>query len=244
VIGELYEHALAGCARPDISRRRPLPVQRRLRESPGDKSILDRCQGPTLDIGSGPGRLTVALAERGIPALGIDITPYAVEVARSCGALVMLRDVFGRVPGTGRWATVLLADGNIGIGGDPSALLRRVGELLAPQGLALVEVGPPGTPLRREQVRLRHAGPAGARFPWAYVGADHICDVAGAAGLGDVRIWTVDGRWFAAIGCAQISPERAVATRLRNAHRPARRFLTGWLPERQTPNGTGRPDRE
>ena len=29
---------------------------------------------------------------------------------------------------------VLLADGNIGIGGDPAALLRRVSELLAPQG--------------------------------------------------------------------------------------------------------------
>ena len=104
MIGELYEHALAGWARPEIEHadgsRKPLPVDGWLRESPGDKSILDRCEGPTLDIGSGPGRLTVALAERGIPALGIDITPYAVDLARSSGALVMLRDVFDRVPGT------------------------------------------------------------------------------------------------------------------------------------------------
>src|SRR5712672_3022165 len=73
VIGELYEHALAGWARPEIEHadgsRKPLPVDGWLRESPGDKSILDRCEGPTLDIGSGPGRLTVALSERGIPAL-------------------------------------------------------------------------------------------------------------------------------------------------------------------------------
>jgi SAM-dependent methyltransferase len=146
VIGELYEHALAGRARPEIEHadgsRKPLPVDGWLSESPGDKSILDRCEGPTLDIGSGPGRLTVALAERGIPALGIDITPYAVDLARSSGALVMQRDVFDRVPGTGRWTTVLLADGNIGIGGDPAALLRRVAELLAPQGRALVELEP------------------------------------------------------------------------------------------------------
>jgi SAM-dependent methyltransferase len=138
VIGELYEHALAGWARPEIEHadgsRKPLSVDGWLHESPGDKSILDRCEGPTLDIGSGPGRLTVALAERGIPALGIDITPYAVDLARSSGALVMLRDVFDRVPGTGRWTTVLLADGNIGIGGDPAALLSRVAELLAPRG--------------------------------------------------------------------------------------------------------------
>ena len=138
MIGELYARALAGRARPDIEyadgSRTPLLVEGWLRESPGDRSILERCQGPTLDIGSGPGRLTVALSERGIPALGIDITPYAVDLARSAGALVMLRDVFDRVPGTGRWMTVLLADGNIGIGGDPAALLRRAGELLAPGG--------------------------------------------------------------------------------------------------------------
>src|SRR6516162_7413822 len=175
--------------RPEVEHadgsRRPLPVEGWLHESPGDKSLLDRCERPTLDIGSGPGRLTVALSERGIPALGIDITPYAVDLARSSGALVMLRDVFGRVPGTGRWMTVLLADGNIGIGGDPAALLRRAGELLAPEGHALVELEPPGAPLRREQVRLCHAGLASAWFPWAFVGADHIEDVARDAGLGE-----------------------------------------------------------
>ena len=216
MIGELYEHALAGRAKPEIEhadgRRIPLAVDSWLHATPGDKSILDRCEGPTLDIGSGPGRLTVALAERGIPALGIDITPYAVGLARSSGALVMLRDVFDRVPGTGRWGTVLLADGNIGIGGDPAALLRRVGELLAPNGRALVELDPPGAPLRREQVRLCHAGSASAWFPWAYVGADHIIDVAGEAGLGEVETWSVDDRWFASIAAEAIDSERTVAT--------------------------------
>src|ERR1039457_4814934 len=253
VIGELYEHALAGRARPEIEHtdgsRKPLSVDGWLHESPGDESIIDRCEGPTLDIGSGPGRLTVALNERGIPALGIDITPYAVDLARSSGALVMLRDVFDRVPGTGRWTTVLLADGNIGIGGGPAALLGRVAELLAPHGHAIVELGPPGpplgrapaalvgrvaellaphghaiveleppgSPLRREQVRLCHAGSASAWFPWAYVGADHITDVADDVGLGEVEIWTVDGRWFASIGASQISSERPLVTLLRHA---------------------------
>src|SRR5271156_358806 len=181
--------------RPEVERadgsRKPLAVEGWLQESPGDLSLLDRCEGPTLDIGSGPGRLTVALSERGIPALGIDITPYAIDLARSSGALVMLRDVFGRVPGTGRWMTVLLADGNIGIGGDPAALLRRAGGLLAPEGKALVGIEPPGAPLR--------AGVASAWFPGAFVGADHIEDVARDAGLGEVETWTVEGRWFASI---------------------------------------------
>jgi SAM-dependent methyltransferase len=226
VIGELYEHALAGWARPEIEHadgsRKPLPVDGWLHESPGDKSILDRCEGPTLDIGSGPGRLTVALAERGIPALGIDIPPYAVDLARSSGALVMLRNVFDRVPGTGRWTAVLLADGNIGIGGDPATLLHRVAELLAPQGRAIVELEPPGSPLRREHVRLCHGGSASAWFPWAYVGADHITDVANDAGLGEVEIWTVDGRWFASIGGCRICSEPAAVALLRDAYRAAR----------------------
>jgi SAM-dependent methyltransferase len=168
VIGELYEEELTG-------------------DVPGDQSMLDRCAGPTLDIGSGPGRLTLALAERGIPALGIDITPRAVGKARSNGALVMLRDVFDRVPGTGRWATVLLADGNIGIGGDPVALLRRVGELLAPDGRALVELDPPGEPPQL---------PDDTR---AYVGADQIAELAAAAGLRSVATWSAGDRWFAAL---------------------------------------------
>jgi SAM-dependent methyltransferase len=220
MIGELYEHALAGRARPDIEHadgsRVPLAVDGWLHATPGDKSIIDRCDGPTLDIGSGPGRLTVALAERGIPALGIDITPYAIELARSSGALVMLRDVFDHVPGTGRWATVLLADGNIGIGGDPAALLRRVAELLAPSGRAIVELEPPGKPLRREQVRLCSADLTSAWFPWAYVGADDIESVAAEAGLGTVETWSVDGRWFASISAGYMetshSAERAVVS--------------------------------
>jgi len=200
VIGELYEHALAGYARPEIEHadgtRSPLHVDHWLHVRPGDASIMDRCTGPTLDVGSGPGRLTIALGERGIPVLGIDVTPYAVQLARAAGALTLLRDVFGRVPGAGRWMTVLLADGNIGIGGDPVTLLRRVSELLTPRGKALVEVQPPGAELRSEQIRLRHGARTSAWFPWAYVGADQIAKLAVEADLSEVETWTVHGRWF------------------------------------------------
>jgi SAM-dependent methyltransferase len=203
VLGELYEAALAGTVQAEVEHtdgtRMPLAVDQWIDAAPGDKSLVDRCHGPTLDVGSGPGRLTVALAERGVPALGIDVTPYAVKMAQSSGALAMLRDVFGHVPGAGRWKTVLLADGNIGIGGDPAALLQRVSELLAPGGQALVEVQPPGVPLRLERVRLRRADTTGAWFPWAYVGADQIGGIARDGGLVLRETWTANGRWFAAL---------------------------------------------
>jgi SAM-dependent methyltransferase len=163
---------------------------------PGDASLIDRCGGPTLDVGSGPGRLTVALAERGVLALGIDVTPPAAHQAHLVGALTLQRDVFGRVPGTGRWMSVLLADGSIGIGGDPVALLRRVAELLAPRGQALVEVEPPGQELRRERARLWDGTPAGDWLPWAHVGLEQLSGIAGQAGLSSGETWSSNGRWF------------------------------------------------
>jgi len=141
---------------------------------------------------------------------------HAVRIARSAGSLTLLRDVFSRVPGTGRWMIVLLADGSIGIGGDPTALLHRVAELLAPLGQALVEVQPPGRELRRERVRLRlshrHGQQAGEWFPWAHVGADQLAGIAAEAGLSPAESWSSGGRWFAtlrkACGSEQLRPAR------------------------------------
>jgi SAM-dependent methyltransferase len=206
MIGELYEQALAGTAWPQIEHSdghaSPLAAQRWMNEIPGDESMLDRCAGPTLDVGAGPGRLTVALAERGVPALAIDVTPRAVALARSSGALALQRDVFGPVPGAGRWATLLLADGNIGISGDPVALLRRARELLRPAGSVVAEVGPPGTRSGREHVRLRTVTGTGPWFPWAWISIEQLAAVSSATGLSIIQSWSASGRWFALLGRA------------------------------------------
>ncbi len=201
MLGELYEQALVGLEHPVVEHQdgnaTPLAARRWLHAVPGDDSLLRRCSGPTLDVGAGPGRLTVALAERGVPALAIDVTPYAVSLARSRGALALQRDVFCSLPGTGRWATVLLADGNIGIGGDPAVLLRRIRDLLRPGGTIVAEVEPAGLPLRREHVRLRTPDRCGAWFPWAWVGVDQIATLAESSDLQVALVWTDAGRLFA-----------------------------------------------
>src|SRR5581483_894332 len=43
-----------------------------------DRWLLDACQGPTVDLGCGPGRLVAALTERGVPALGVDNSARAI----------------------------------------------------------------------------------------------------------------------------------------------------------------------
>jgi hypothetical protein len=73
-----------------------------------------------------------------------------------------------------------------------------VSELLTPLGQALVEVQQPGSALRTEQVRLRHGAQASAWFPWAYVGVDHIAEIARTAGL-TAETWSNAGRWFASL---------------------------------------------
>jgi len=176
--------------------REVVPVERWFQNVAGDASVLRRCVPPVLDIGSGPGRLTVALAERGLMALGIDVAGPAVDLTRRAGAAALRRDVFAPLPGAGRWRTALLADGNIGIGGDPVALLRRVAELLHPDGRALVEVEPPGRVTRRSRVRLRRGDRYGDWFDWAYAGVDDIAALASPAGLSVAETWTSGGRWF------------------------------------------------
>ena len=55
--------------------RLEVPAHSWTRSIDGDSSLLDLCEGPTLDFGCGPGRLTHRLAERGEIVLGIDVVP-------------------------------------------------------------------------------------------------------------------------------------------------------------------------
>jgi hypothetical protein len=115
--------------------------------------------------------------------LGIDVVPEAIWQTRDRGVAAILRDVFEGVPAEGRWQTVLLADGNLGIGGDPVRLLRRIGQLLAFEGQVVADVAPPGTGLRSGEVRLTAGGLTSRPFPWSVVGADAIDQVAFEAGF-------------------------------------------------------------
>jgi len=169
-MGRLYSGALREGHRleavyPDGSRV-PVPVELwRGPLRPGDGSVLDRSFGATLDIGCGPGRLAAALRHRGVAAVGIDVNKDAVRLARTAGAVARRCSVFGPVPRPGRWDTALLVDGNIGIGGGPVVLLRRVRELLSAGGRALVEVEGPAGNSELTSLRLASAGRVSRPFP-------------------------------------------------------------------------------
>jgi SAM-dependent methyltransferase len=177
--------------------RQPLPfepVRWHGAPSPGERHFLAGLAGPVLDVGCGPGRVLDVLARRRVVALGVDPSPTAVGIARSKGCAVLQRSVFDTLPGTGRWQTVLLLDGNIGIGGDPDRLLRRCATLVSPDGTVAVEVEPAGTGWRACLARLERGGEASEWFPWAVVGCDAVGHLATSASLAVHHVRDVEGR--------------------------------------------------
>jgi SAM-dependent methyltransferase len=205
-LGNLYDRALAGeqCwLRHDDGEIRSLPVRKwlggRYADGKFDNAVVTLCSGPTIDLGCGPGRLVTELIRRGVPALGVDQSATAVGLARRSGAPVLHRDVFEPLPGIGRWQTVLLADGNVGLGGDPLRILRRAAQLLRHGGRCVTEFDTAAMGIRPGWVRLESTRTVGPWFRWALVGIDAAATLARDAGLVMTDIRTVRRRAVATL---------------------------------------------
>ena len=140
-----------------------------------------------------------------LPALKVNSKKQAIqELAAKAAELTGLseRDVFDTLPGEGRWSTALLADGNVGIGGDPVALLRRLCDVLSPVGRVVAELASPGTRRGTGWATVRAGDTTSAPIPWAVVGVDDVDALAAASGLvvGDVR--RIGERWCAVLEAA------------------------------------------
>ena len=180
--------------------------------SPADLELfVDPCHGPTLDVGCGPGRLTGALTDRGVRALGIDISREAVRQTRQRGGEAICCDVFSDLDAPSEWQHIVLADGNIGIGGDPVQLLTRVGQLLGRHGTVLVELASDGISTVHEDVRLRVGEHTTAPFGWATVGVDALEEVAASADFTVTDVRHAAGRPVATL--SHRAPLRVVTTR-------------------------------
>ena len=212
MLGHLYDRALDGerCwIRHEDGEVRPLPAHRWLGErrdgdpagepsdEPFDEAVTQMCAAPTIELGCGPARLVARLIRRGIPALGIDRSATAIRLAGRGGAPALLGDVFEPLPGMGHWQTVLLVDGNIGLGGDPRRILGRAAELLCRGGRCVAEFDTEAIGIRSQWVRLESARDVGPWFRWASVGVDSAATLAGQVGLTLTGVRLIGGRVIA-----------------------------------------------
>jgi SAM-dependent methyltransferase len=168
-------------------------------DEPFDAADLSTLAGArsVLDIGCGPARMVRAAIDLGIDALGIDVSDTAVAMARDAGLPVAAGSVFDPLEAEGRWNVALLLDGNIGIGGDPTALLARCAEVIAPSGSVVVETAPDADADEFYDARIvDDRGLASATFPWAEVGGRALPAHARRAGLEVAQTWSVDSRAF------------------------------------------------
>ncbi len=179
----------------------PLEVERWCADADAaDLKVLRHCEGAVLDVGCGPGRLVAALGARGRRVLGIDVSEAAVSRTGALGGPALRRSVFEPLPGEGRWDTALLIDGNVGIGGDPAALLDRMAQLLNPGGLLIAETVPGLDLDERVLVHVTDArGATGSPFPWARLGTPALLRYAERAGWCADGQWAADGRSFVAL---------------------------------------------
>jgi SAM-dependent methyltransferase len=162
-----------------------------------DIALLNSVRGPVLDVGCGPARMVRAAVAMRLEVLGLDVSPTAIELGRAAGLPMHEGSVFDSLPAEGEWHTVLLVDGNVGIGGDVTRLLSRCAELISTDGEVVVELDSDPTRDRRYTGRLVDIhGASSESFPWAEVGLLGVTRGASATGLQLRQAWASGGRSF------------------------------------------------
>jgi SAM-dependent methyltransferase len=162
-----------------------------------DVALLSSVRGPVLDVGCGPARMVRAAVAMRLEVLGLDVSPTAIELGRAAGLPMHEGSVFDAIPAEGDWHTVLLVDGNVGIGGDVARLMARCAELISFDGEVVVELHSDPSRDHRYMGRLVDIhGASSGSFPWAEVGLTGVSRRASAAGLTMRQAWSAGCRSF------------------------------------------------
>jgi SAM-dependent methyltransferase len=149
---DLHGAALLDCYRGDAAAtltchqnggRDDVPAAFWLRDSldPLEQLALNLCHGRVLDLGAGSGLHALALQQRGLEVVAIDIAPQCVEIMRERGVRdARVADLFAFE--AGRFDTIAcLCNGldKVGRLADLPRFLDRMAHLLAPGGQLLAD---------------------------------------------------------------------------------------------------------
>jgi SAM-dependent methyltransferase len=162
-----------------------------LRDSPLDRAILGafaesvRAGGdPTVaDLGCGPGHVTAYLAQLGLAAYGVDVSPAMIELARPAypnlrfevGSMAVLPIADGTLGGVlSRWSIIHTPPPEV------PAILAEFQRVLAPGGHLLIGFSASDDQSHATQVYDHAVTPAYRWWP------DHLATLLRESGLGEV----------------------------------------------------------
>jgi SAM-dependent methyltransferase len=187
------------------------------RLAPLDAITLERCRDRVLDVGAGAGRHALALQRRGLEVVAIDLSPICTELCRTRGVSDARTFDVMRLDSNevlGRFDTILFGMQTIGVAGGVASLrhlLERLSTCLQPGGEILVDSSAlreawQGHPNDRSPeageivLSTRYRGWMGESFPWLYLGARDLEQVAQRSGFVSEILGEVDtGEFLAAL---------------------------------------------
>lgn len=155
-----------------------------------ERRALDMAKGRTLDVGAASGCHSLVLQERGIDVTAIDISPLSVETMKNRGIKKVFEQDFFTLEGQ-RFETILLLMNGFGITGTLQRmrdLFRQLDKILALGGQLLGDSSDisyvfdgymPDTEYYGELTfQMQYKDTIGEPFPWLYIDADTLKQVA------------------------------------------------------------------
>lgn len=134
-----------------------------------EKRALELAKGRTLDIGLGPGRVSLHLQERGLEVVGVDTSYMMLEVARRRGVRnpVKMSACDLRFP-KGHFQTAVAFGNNFGLCGTPEgvmSMLLRLREIVSDDGVFLAESIDPLDTQKPEHLAYHRRNLSAGRMP-------------------------------------------------------------------------------
>jgi SAM-dependent methyltransferase len=192
---------------------------------PAEATALSRARGRVLDVGCGAGRHALLLQERGLPVVGLDLSPRALKVSRRRGLLHTVLAPAAAAPFAARsFDTILFMGNNLGLGGDAEgtvAMLRDMQRMAREGGLLIAGCRSPATtedpvhlayharnqaqgrPIGQVTMRVEYGEHVGPWFDLLLLTPEQAADLAHRAG------WRVDRLLPSERGLFSVVLERA-----------------------------------
>jgi len=155
-----------------------------------EKKALDMAKGRTLDAGAAAGCHSLVLQERGIDVTAIDISPLSVETMILRGVKNVREQDFFTLDKE-QYETILMLMNGIGIVGTLERMPEFFSQLdiiLAPEGQVLCDSSdisyvfegdmPDMDYYGEQSFRMQYKNIIGEPFPWLYIDADTLKDMA------------------------------------------------------------------